>query len=123
MIQRWGETPTWQYFSGNKYFEHQWLCDPTQLGRFRKALGEEGVEDLPARTVEVAVTLKLIAKKELTRVIVDSKVQEKAVGHPTDSKLLEVVRVSKCLKPSRPMASSSSKLKPKKVNCWATRLG
>ena len=92
VIQRWGETPTWQYFSGNEYFEHQWPCDPTQLGRFRKVLGEEGVEELLARTMEVAVTLKLIAKKELTRVIVDSTVQEKAIAHPTDSKLLETAR-------------------------------
>ena len=92
VIQRWGETPTWQYFSGNEYFGHQWPCDPTQLGRFRKALGEEGVEELLARTMEVAVTLKLIAKKELARVIVDSTVQEKAVAHPTDSKLLETAR-------------------------------
>ncbi len=92
VIQRWGETPTWQYFSGNEYFEHQWPCDPTQLGRFRKALGEEGVEELLARTMEVAVTLKLIAQKELTRVIVDSTVQEKAIAHPTDSKLLETAR-------------------------------
>ena len=92
VIQRWGETPTWQYFSGNEYFEHQWPCDPTQLGRFRKALGEEGVEELLARTMEVAVTLKLIAKKELARVIVDSTVQEKAIAHPTDSKLLETAR-------------------------------
>ena len=92
VIQRWGETPTWQYFSGNEYFEHRWPCDPTQLGRFRKALGEEGVEELLARTMEVAVTLKLIARKELARVIVDSTVQEKAVAHPTDSKLLETAR-------------------------------
>ena len=35
---------------------------------------------------------KLIAKKELTRVIVDSTVQEKAIAHPTDSKLLETAR-------------------------------
>jgi transposase, IS5 family len=55
-------------------------------------LGEEGVEELLARTMEVAVTLKLIAKKELTRVIVDSTVQEKAIAHPTDSKLLETAR-------------------------------
>jgi hypothetical protein len=52
------------------------------------------VEELLARTMEVAVTLKLIAKKELTRVIVDSTVQEKAVAHPTDSKLLETARPS-----------------------------
>jgi hypothetical protein len=41
--------------------------------------------------MEVSITLKLIAK-ELTRVIVDSTVQEKAVAHPTDSKLLEAAR-------------------------------
>ena len=93
LIQRWGETPTWQYFSGNEYFEHRWPCDPTQLVKFRKLLGEEGVEELLARTVEVAVTLKLIAKKELSQIIVDSTVQEKAIAHPTDSKLLETARV------------------------------
>ena len=95
---------------------------PTQLGRFRKALGEEGVEELLVRTMEVAVTLKLIAKKELTRVIVDSTVQEKAVAHPTDSKLLETAR-SKLVEAPRPMASSSSKPTPKRANCWAARLG
>ena len=78
VIQRWGETPTWQYFSGNEYFEHRWPCDPTLLVKFRKLLGEEGVEELLARTIEVAVTLKLIAKKELSCIIVDSTVQEKA---------------------------------------------
>jgi IS5 family transposase len=46
-----------------------------------------------ARTIEVAVTLKLIASKELSRIIVDSTVQEKAIAHPTDSKLLETARV------------------------------
>ncbi len=49
VIQCWGETPTWQYFSGNDNFEHQWPCDPIQLGRLRKALGEEGEEELLAR--------------------------------------------------------------------------
>jgi IS5 family transposase len=42
--------------------------------------------------MEVAVTLELIAKKELTRVIVDFTVQEKAIAHPTESKLLETAR-------------------------------
>jgi IS5 family transposase len=38
------------------------------------------VEELLVRTMEEAVTLKLIAKKELTSVIVDSTVQQKAVA-------------------------------------------
>lgn len=50
------------------------------------------MEELLARTIEVAVSLKLIAKAELRTVIVDSTVQEKAISHPTDSKLLETAR-------------------------------
>ena len=68
VCQRWGETPTWQYFSGLAYFEHRGPCDPTLLVKFRKLIGEEGVEELLARTIEVAVTLKLIAKSELSQI-------------------------------------------------------
>ena len=92
LVERCGETPTWQYFSGLAYFEHRWPCDPTLLVKFRKLIGEEGVQELLARTIEVAVALKLIAKKELSEIIVDSTVQEKAITHPTDSKLLQAAR-------------------------------
>lgn len=74
------------------YFEHRVPCEPTLLVKFRKFIGEEGVEELLARTVEVAVTLKLIAKSELSQIIVDSTVQEKGITHPTDSKLLGTAR-------------------------------
>ena len=93
VVERWAETPTWQYFSGQEYFEHRWPCDPSLLVRFRRSLGEEGVEQLLASTINVAVTLKLIAKKQLATVIVDSTVMPKAIAHPTDSKMLETARV------------------------------
>lgn len=92
VVERWGETPTWQYFSGMDYFEHRFPCDPTLIGKFRRLLGEEGVEELLARTISVAANLKLIAQKDLERVIVDSTVQQKAIAYPTDSKLLETAR-------------------------------
>lgn len=38
-------------------------------------LGEEGVEELLAQTIQVAVQLKLIKPQELTRVIVDGTAQ------------------------------------------------
>lgn len=31
VVERWAETPTWQYFSGHDYFEHRWPCDPSLL--------------------------------------------------------------------------------------------
>ena len=93
VVERWGETPTWQFFSGQAYFEHHRPCDATTLIKFRQLLGEEGVEELLAQTINVAVELQLIKPQELTRVIVDSTVQHKAIAHPTDSRLLETARV------------------------------
>jgi transposase, IS5 family len=92
VVERWGETPTWQFFSGQAYFEHHRPCDATTLVKFRQLLGEEGVEELLAQTINVAVDLKLIKPQELARVIVDSTVQHKAIAHPTDSRLLETAR-------------------------------
>ena len=92
MVDRWAETPTWQFFSGQAHFEHHRPCDATTLIKFRKLLGDEGVEELLAQTINAAVEMKLIAKSDLARVIVDSTVQQKAIAHPTDSRLLEVAR-------------------------------
>ena len=92
VLERWGQTPTWQFFSGRAYFEHQRPCDASTLSKFRQLLGEEGVEELLAQTINVAVDLKLIKAQELTRVIMDTTVQQKAIAHPTDSRLLETAR-------------------------------
>ena len=90
VVERWRDTPRWQYFSGCAYYEDRLPCDATTLVKFRQLLGEEGVEELLAQTINVALELKLIEPQELSRVIVDSTVQEKAIAHPTDSRLLEV---------------------------------
>ena len=92
VVERWAETPTWQYFSGMDYFEHRFPCDATLIGKFRKLIGEDGVEELLSQTISVALNLKVIPKKALETVVVDSTVQPKAIAHPTDSRLLEVAR-------------------------------
>jgi len=92
LVERWSDAPLWQYLSGQEYFEPRWPCDPSSIGKFRRLLGEEGVEELLAQTINAAVNLKLIVKAELARVVVDSTVQQKAVAYPTDSQLLETAR-------------------------------
>ena len=82
----------WQYFSGREYYEHRPPCDATQIGRFRKALGEAGVEELLKTTIDAAVAMKAVRPAEFERVIVDSTVQPKAIAHPVDSRLLEIAR-------------------------------
>ena len=92
VVARWADTPRWQFFSGCAYYEDRPPCDATTLVKFRQLLGEDGVEELLAQTINVAVALKLIKPQELSRVIVDSTVQHKAIAHPTDSRLLESAR-------------------------------
>ena len=92
VVERWSDSPNMQYFSGMAYFEPRLPCDATTLIKFRRLLGEEGVEELLAQTITLAVSLKLIPAAALATVVVDSTVQEKAVAHPTDSKLLETAR-------------------------------
>jgi IS5 family transposase len=92
LVARWSENVVWQFFSGMEYYEPRPPCDATQIGRFRTAIGEEGLEQLLKFTIQTAVEIKAIKPAELERVIVDSTVQEKAIAHPVDSRLLEIAR-------------------------------
>jgi len=92
LVERWAENVVWQYFSGQEYYEPRLPCDATQIGRFRTAIGEAGVEELLKATIDTAVETKSIKPAEFERVIVDSTVQEKTIAHPVDSRLLEIAR-------------------------------
>jgi IS5 family transposase len=92
VCERWAESVYFQYFCGEDYFQPRLPCDPTNLVRFRQALGEAGVEELLATTIAAAVQMKAVTPLEFERVIVDTTVQEKAIAYPTDSRLLEVAR-------------------------------
>ncbi|MFY7914323.1 MAG: IS5 family transposase, partial [Rubrivivax sp.] len=92
VVERWSENVVWQFFSGMEYYSPKLPCDAAQLSRFRKILGEAGVEQLLKTTIEAAVAMKAVKKTEFERVIVDTTVQEKAIAHPTDARLLDVAR-------------------------------
>jgi IS5 family transposase len=92
LVERWAENVVWQYFSGQTYYEPRLPCDATQVGRFRGAIGEAGVEELLKATIDCAVSSQAVKPNEFERVIVDSTVMEKAIAHPVDSRLLEIAR-------------------------------
>ena len=92
LVERWAENVVWQFFSGMDYYEPRLPCDATQIGRFRRLLGEDGIEQLLKATIDCAVDIKAVKPADLERVIVDSTVQSKAIAHPVDSRLLEIAR-------------------------------
>lgn len=92
VCERWSENPLWQFFSGREYYEHRLPCDATQIGRFRRDIGEEGLEQLLKATIDTAVAVSAVKPEALERVTVDTTVQEKAIAHPVDSRLLEIAR-------------------------------
>ena len=92
VCERWLENPYWQFFTGEVFFQTTLPCDPSSLVRWRKMLGEAGLEELLAQTIAAARTMKAIDAAAFARVIVDTTVQEKAVAYPTDSRLLEGAR-------------------------------
>ena len=68
--QRWAENPYWQYFCGETYFQHELPLNPSSLSRWRKRLGEAGVESLLSATIEAALALakRLLAQQRQDKI-------------------------------------------------------
>jgi IS5 family transposase len=92
VVERWAENPYWQYFTGEEFFQTALPCDSSSLTRWRQRIGEGGVEEMLAATIAAAQDLKVVRERDLQKVIVDTTVQEKAIAHPTDSRLIEKAR-------------------------------
>lgn len=89
LIWTWVENPYWQHFCGETHFQHEPPIDPSSLTRWRKRIGENGVERLLSETIDAARRGKVVKEKSFEKVIVDTTVMEKAVAYPTDGQLLE----------------------------------
>jgi len=44
VIEKFCENPYWQYFCGFETFQHKLPCHPTTLVKWRKRVGEKGIE-------------------------------------------------------------------------------
>jgi len=88
LVARWLENPYWQYFCGEVYFRTDLPLHYTSLGKWRLRLGPEKLKLVLEETIRVAKEKKYVNDKDLSRVIVDTTVQEKNITFPTDSKLL-----------------------------------
>jgi Transposase DDE domain./Transposase domain (DUF772). len=93
LMTLWVTNPYFQYFCGETHFQHKAPADPTSLIRWRQRLAEEGMEWLLTTVVSSAQESAMVERSSLAHICVDSTVMEKHIVHPTDSGLMEKLRV------------------------------
>lgn len=93
LVDRWVENPYWQYFCGMEYFQHVAPFDRSSISRWRHRMGPDRLKILLQESLAVGVAAGAIRVQDLSSIIVDTTVQEKAVMFPTDAKLLHRSRV------------------------------
>jgi transposase, IS5 family len=92
VVEKFLENPYWQYFCGCEYFQHELPIEPSSMTRWRRRVGEKGIEKLLKQTVDTAQRTKLLKSSDSERVNVDTTVQEKAIAFPTDARLYHKAR-------------------------------
>lgn len=87
VCKRWVENPYFQYFCGETFFQHKFPIERSSMTHWRKRVGEESLVALLQESLVVALKTKALKPQDLTKISVDTTVQEKAVTFPTDAKL------------------------------------
>ena len=79
------------------FFQTGYPLHYTSLGKWRVRIGEEKLKLVLEETIRLAKEKKFVTDKDLSRVIVDTTVQEKNITFPTDSKLLSraIIKLAK----------------------------
>ena len=92
LCARWIENPYYQYFCGEEFFRHGLAFDRSSMTRWRQRMGEERLKALLQESLAVALRTKALRPADLSEVIVDTTVMEKAVMFPTDARLTDRAR-------------------------------
>jgi len=89
VMDRYIDSPYFQHFCGEIYFQYDYPFDPSDFVHFRKRIGEEGMKTIFKQSMGLFGKEKV--RKEVKEVRVDTTVQEKNITFPTDRKLTEKV--------------------------------
>jgi IS5 family transposase len=87
LCERWIENPYYQYFCGEEFFQHEAPFDRTSMTRWRQRMGEDKLTALLQESLATATRTGALRPADLSKVIVDTTVQPKAVAFPTEAKL------------------------------------
>jgi transposase, IS5 family len=89
VMDRYIDSPYFQYFCGEVYFQYEYPFDPSDFVHFRGRIGEQGMKLIFKQSIDLFGEEQI--RKEVKEVRVDTTVQEKNITFPTDRKLIEKV--------------------------------
>ncbi len=94
------ENPYYQYFCGEKVFQHAFPIDRSSMSRFRERLKKKRLYKLLQETIKSGFKNKILQAKSVDCAVINSTVQEKNITHPTDAKLYykAIIHLSKLAK-------------------------
>jgi IS5 family transposase len=81
------ENPYYQYFCGEKVFQHRFPIDRSSLSRFRGRLKKKKLYALLQETIKSGFKTRILKEQSIKTAVIDSTVQEKNIAFPTDAKL------------------------------------
>ena len=84
---RWEESPYYQYFCGETYFQHRFPIERSSMTHWRHRIGEDFCKQLLQESLRIAYQEQALTVRHAQRVVVDTTVQSKAVTFPLDVKL------------------------------------
>ncbi len=91
LLKRFSENIFWQYLCENPFFEYKKPCDTTTIIKWRKKIGNAGMEEILSETLALAKDFGFLKVSDLKDVNLDTTVQ-KNICHPTDAKLINKAR-------------------------------
>jgi transposase, IS5 family len=89
VMDRYIDSPYFQHFCGEIYFQYDYPFDPSDFVHFRKRIGEDGMKVILKQSIDLYGKERV--RKEVNELRVDTTVQEKNITFPTDRKLIEKV--------------------------------
>jgi len=80
LCDRWVESPYFQYFCGEEFFQHTLVFDRSSLRRWRQRMGENKLKTLLQESLAVATRTDAMKPSDLARVVIDTTVSSQH-GH------------------------------------------
>ena len=92
LCERWLDSPYFQAFCGEEFFQHRLPFDRSSMTRWRQRMGDERLAALLQESLSVATRTGAAKPSDFAKLSVDTTVMPKNVMFSTDAKLLHRAR-------------------------------